>query len=56
MTNQEWIQSMSGNALSHLLGDVIACECCPALNSGCAACANSCYQSILDWLEAEHEE
>ena len=52
MTNREWLNSLSDEALADLLNDC-GCDCCTGKGT---YCYGNCGDGIIGWLKKEHED
>ena len=55
MTNREWVQQDTDNAVIKMLNNPSCCFCLYEIND-LYCISNPCRDGILEWLEAEHEE
>lgn len=52
MTNREWLNSLSDEALADLLNDC-GCDCCVGTRLNCYG---NCRNGFVEWLKKEHED
>jgi hypothetical protein len=52
MTNREWLNSLSDEALADLLEEP-NCVCCVCYGK---CCGESCRDGLIEWLKKEHED